>query len=325
MSYALSSNTLPPLGPQTCSLTNIADAASACSQSVRSYVAGALSENTHRAYYSDLEHFHAWGGSIPCVPAVVAEYLAAHACINCVATLKRRLATIAKAHRIIGAETPTRAELVRATLRGIQRKHGKPQRRAKPLTRELLFKVLEAMGTDLKASRDAALLLIGFAGAFRRSELCCLRFSDIDWLEGGILVHLPRSKTDQERIGRRIAIPNGKTKWCPVTALQAWLTRARITEGPLFRPIEGQRQIPHERLSGEAISILIKKRVTAAGLDPQNFSGHSLRAGFATSASRADVASWKIREQTGHRSDQMLTRYIRWTPTFSDNPNCELL
>src|SRR6185295_19599402 len=151
MSCALSSISSPPTGSEICFLTNVADAASACSQSVRSYVAGALSENTHRANYSDLEHFHAWGGSIPCVPAVVAEYLAAHALLNCVATLKRRLATIAKAHRIIGMDSPTKAELVRATLRGIQRKHGTPQRRAKPLTREILFNVLEAMGTDLKA------------------------------------------------------------------------------------------------------------------------------------------------------------------------------
>ncbi len=181
------------------------------------------------------------------------------------------------------------------------------------------------MGSDLKAIRDRAILLIGFAGALRRSELCQLDFTDIEQLENGLYVNLKRSKTDQEGVGRKIPIPTGSTKWCPVIALKTWVALACINDGPLFRRIEGQRHIAYERLSGEAISVLIKKRVAAAGLDPRNFSGHSLRAGFATSASLADVSSWKIREQTGHRSDQMLSRYIRWTPTFNDNPNCELL
>lgn len=325
MSCALNSNMLPPAGSQLGILTSVADAASACSAPVRDYVAGALSENTHRAYYSDLEHFRVWGGSIPTVPPVVAEYLAAHALINSVATLKRRLATIAKAHRIIGVESPTKAELVRATLRGIQRKHGKPQLRAAPLTKEILFEVLQVMDSDLKSIRDKAILLLGFAGALRRSELSQLDFTDIEWQVNGLYLTLKRSKTDQEGVGRIIAIPIGSTKWCPVIALKTWVARTCITDGPLFRPIEVQGRLSHERLSGEAISILIKKRVAAAGLNPKSFSGHSLRAGFATSASLADVPGWRIRQQTGHSSDQMLTRYIRWMPTFSDNPNCKLL
>jgi integrase len=125
-----------------------------------------------------------------------------------------------------GDDNPTRSEIVRATFRGIKRKHGRPQRAAKPLTRDILFRVLEAAGDDLKAIRDQAILLVGFAGAFRRSELCALRFEDIDFLPDGMRVCLARSKTDQEGNGRMIAIPNGQGRWCPVAALQKWLSQS---------------------------------------------------------------------------------------------------
>jgi integrase len=225
---------------------------------------------------------------------------------------------------MLGPDNPTRSELVRATLRGIKRKLGKPQQRAKPLTREILFKVLENMGEDLRAIRDRAILLVGFAGAFRRSELCELRFEDIEFLPDGMKVTLKRSKVDQEGIGRTIAIPIAQVRWCPVAALRKWLFIAGIAEGPIFRTLDRRHRVLSYSISGEAVSIIIKQRVAAVGLDPNYFSGHSLRAGFATSASAANVSSWKIREQTGHRSDKVLYRYIRPAQSFRDNANFSL-
>jgi integrase len=180
------------------------------------------------------------------------------------------------------------------------------------------------MGEDLRAIRDGAILLVGFAGAFRRSELCGLRFEDIEFLPDGLNVTLKRSKTDQEGNGRMIAIPTAHGRWCPVAALRKWLFVTGIAEGPIFRTLDRQHCVLNYPISGEAVSIVIKQRVAAVGLDPNYFSGHSLRAGFATSASAANVSSWKIREQTGHRSDEVLNRYIRTAQSFRDNANSSL-
>ena len=185
--------------------------------------------------------------------------------------------------------------------------------------KEDLFAVLAATGETLKDSRDRALLLIGFAGGFRRSELVAINCSDVERVRQGIVVHVRRSKTDQEGVGRKIGIPHGRTRWCPVTALTEWIESAGIDDGPVFRPVDRHGYVDGARLSGEAVSLVIKSRVMAAGLDPVQYSGHSLRAGLATSAAAAGVSSWKIRQQTGHASDAMLARYIRDGELFVDN------
>lgn len=167
--------------------------------------------------------------------------------------------------------------------------------------------------------RDRALLLIGFAGAFRRSELVGFDCGDVEPVGRGIVLHLRRSKTDQTGQGRKIAIPHGRTRWCPVRHLADWLAYARIERGPIFRSIDRHGNIAPDRLSAEAVSTILKKRVEAAGFDPATFSGHSLRAGLATSAAMAGASSWKIRQQTGHKSDAMLARYIRDGDVFNDN------
>ena len=292
---------------------------------VREYVRDAVSDNTKRAYRSDLRHFSDWGGAIPSSDVMLADYLAHHAGVLSVATLVRRVASISKAHSAKGLQNPARSELVKSTLRGVKRNHGHPQHRAKPLIKEDLFSVLTVMGGSLKDVRDRALLLVVFAGGFRRSELVSINVSDIETVRQGIIIQLRRSKTNQDGTGRKIGIPHGRTRWCPVTALADWLALSGIEEGPIFRPVDRHSRMGDQRLSGEAISLIVKARVDAIGLNPEDYSGHSLRAGLATSAASAGVSSWKIRQQTGHASDAMLARYIRSGELFIDNAAGALL
>lgn len=286
---------------------------------VRQFVANSISDNTRRAYHSDLAHFAAWGGRLPAAPATVASYLAAHAGRLTVATLNRRLATISKAHEANGLTNPCRSEIVRATLRGIKRMRGIAQRQAAPLLKEDLFVVLDAMDDSMRDVRDKALLLLGFAGGFRRSELVGLDCTDIAHVRQGLVVTLRRSKTDQEGADRKVGIPLGQTRHCPVAALEAWFARSKIEAGPIFRPVDRHGNLGAERLTGEAVSLVVRKRVGAAGIDPSGFSGHSLRAGFATSAAQTGISAIKIRTQTGHASDAVLARYIRDGELFVGN------
>jgi len=152
-----------------------------------------------------------------------------------------------------------------------------------------------------------------------------LDLADIDRVRQGIVLHLRRSKTDQEGRGQKIGIPHGRTRWCPVASLDAWLTTSGITEGPIFRPVDRHGRVHENRLSGEAISIVVRERAAAANLDPARYSGHSLRAGLATSAAQAGVPTWRIKAQTRHASDAMLARYIRDGELFTDNAAGALL
>lgn len=292
---------------------------------VADYVRDSVAENTRRAYLSDLAHFESWGGHVPADAEVVAAYLAAHAETLSVATLARRVASLSKAHEAKGALNPTRSVLVKATLQGIKRSRGIAQHEARPLLRDELFLALDAMDDTLKDVRDRALLLVGFAGGFRRSELVGIDRGDIELVRQGMIVHLRRSKTDKLGAGRKVGIPNGRTGHCPVAALEGWLTRSGISDGPVFRPIDRHGRMGDQRLSGEAVSLVIKERLETAGIDPAGYSGHSLRAGLATSAAQAGIPSWKIRQQTGHASDAMLARYIRDGELFVGNAAGALL
>ncbi len=220
---------------------------------------------------------------------------------------------------------PCRSEIVRATLRGVKRTRGVAQCEAKPLLREDLFRVLDAIGEGLKDARDRALLLIGFAGGFRRSEIVALNCDDAERVRQGLIITLRRSKTDQEGAGRNVGLPFGRTRHCPVLALDRWLAVSGIEAGPVFRPVDRHGRFAPERLSGEAVSLIVKERVAAVAIDPTGFSGHSLRAGFATSAVKAGVSTLKIRSQTGHASDDMLARYVRDGELFVDNAAGALL
>lgn len=286
---------------------------------IRHFLSHSLSANSKRAYAADIAHFRASGRSIPCSSEIVATYLAELAGSHAVATIQRRLAAIAKAHRASGHDDPCKAEIVRAVMQGIRRTKSVAQREAQALQRDDLFAVLERMGDRPIGMRDRALLLIGFAGAFRRSELVGFDCGDVEHVRQGIVLHLRRSKTDQTGQGRKIAIPHGRTRWCPVRHLTDWLTHAGIEEGPIFRGMDRHGRIAPTRLSADAVAAILKRRVQAVGFDPATFSGHSLRAGLATSAAIAGASSWKIRQQTGHKSDAMLARYIRDGDMFTDN------
>ena len=295
------------------------------SDEVAALVEASIAESTRRAYRSDLDHFVAWGGRLPAGPAVIASYLAAHAEALSVATLVRRIATISKAHEARGLANPCRSEIVRATLRGIKRTRGIAQHEAKPLLLDDLFRVLDFIGEGVKDVRDRALLLIGFAGGFRRSEIVGLNCDDIERVRQGLVVTLRRSKVDQDGAGRKVGIPFGRTRHCAVLALDRWLAVSKIEGGPIFRPVDRHGRVASDRLSGEAVSLIVKERVCAAGIDPTAFSGHSLRAGFATSAVQAGASTLKIRSQTGHASDAMLSRYVRDGELFIGNAAGALL
>jgi integrase len=292
---------------------------------VRDLIEHSVSDNTRIAYESDMKHFMTWGGTLPASPAMIASYIAAQAQMFAVATITRRVATLSKAHQAMGEANPCQSALVKATLRGLRRKQGTAQKQAKPLLKEELFALLDAMGENMKDVRDRALLLLGFAGGFRRSELVGLDVADIETVRQGIIITLRHSKTDQEGAGRKIGIPHGRTQHCPVAAVTAWLSRSAITQGPVFRPVTRYGHLQPVRLSGDAVSEVIRERLAAIGINPEGYSGHSLRAGFATSAAQAGVSTLKIRAQTGHASDAMLSRYVRDGELFVGNAAAMML
>jgi len=285
---------------------------------VHPYLEASLANNTWRAYRDDLKHFQAWGGTLPASPEQIARYLACHAQKHSVATLTRRLASLSKIHNAQQWANPVSTALVRTTFQGIRNQHGVKQRQVAPAIKEdILAMVKNLQGT--KGIRDKALLLIGFAGAFRRSELATLQFSDIEHVQQGVVIYLRRSKTDQAGQGRKIAIPHARGAVCAIIALGEWLQHSEITEGPIFRGVNRHGHIGTETISAQSVALVVKERAAAVGLDPTKYSGHSLRAGLVTSAAQAGISSWKIRQQTGHKSDAMLQRYIRDANIFVDN------
>ena len=285
---------------------------------VRTYLAATQAKNTQLAYRSDIAHFLKSGGRIPATPHCVASYLAVHANTLSLATLNRRVVAIGHAHKDKGLVSPTRSALVTDTLRGIRRINGSKQRQVMPLLKADLVKITRKL-PGLIGLRDKALLLIGFAGAFRRSELVVLQLEDVRFVGEGVLIHVRRSKTDQNGVGRNIAIPYIKGRHCPVQALKLWLKKSGIKTGALFRRMNRFDQITDHGLSPASVALIIKQRVAKTGLNPKQYSGHSLRAGLVTSAAKAGVSSWKIRQQTAHKSDVMLQRYIRDGQLFQNN------
>ncbi len=287
-------------------------------ESVSELVHAALADSSRSAYQSDLNQFIAWGGRIPCTPEMIANYLAAHAGYLSVATLSRRLVSIAKAHTSQHLTSPTKSDLAKAVMRGIRRTHGSAQRQVAPAIKEDVLAMVGKL-EGIKGVRDRALLLVGFAGAFRRSELVAITVEDIEIAKQGLLVHLTRSKTDQEGLGRRIAIPYARGPVCAVHALQAWLEMSGINTGLIFRGVTRHGKISERGITSQSVALVVKERAQAAGLDASKYSGHSLRAGLVTSAAQIGVSSWKIRQQTGHKSDSMLARYVRDANVFVDN------
>lgn len=289
------------------------------STQVHKYLLAALSKNTQKAYKFDIAHFLKWGGHIPASPECVASYLAMHASHLSMATLSRRVVAIGRAHTLQQLASPSESELVKATLHGIRRLNGSTQRQVLPALKQDIQAMVTGL-SGIKGVRDKALLLTGFAGAFRRSELVSLQVEDLRFVEEGAIIRLRRSKTDQIGLGRDIAIPYVRKRICPAKAIKQWLIQSGITSGYLFRRVSRYGEVMNEGLSAQSVALIVKASARVAGLNAAQFSGHSLRAGLVTSAAKAGASTWKIRQQTGHKSDAMLQRYIRDSQLFIDNP-----
>lgn len=263
-----------------------------------------------------MRHFKQHGGTIPATPVVVAEYLASFAGTLAVATLQHRLIAIHRAHTDIGLASPVMDRIVKRTMQGIRRTVGTKQRRVTALVKDDLLEMMVHVDQQkpMKAARDKALLLIGFAGAFRRSELVALQYDDMTQYDCGVELLLRCSKTDQEGAGRTVFIPYARGTRCPVKALKNWLELAEIVEGPLFRPVSRHDKIVGGKaLTPQSVALIVKSSVRRmAGDDAANaVAGHSLRAGYCTEAATVGIQPYQIREQTGHKSDITLARYIR--------------
>jgi integrase len=273
----------------------------------------AVSEATKRGYESDLRHFAAAGLSIPATVEQVVEYLAKHAEKHAVGTLERRLISLHKVHRENLLDSPVHDSLVKRTMAGIRRTYGVKQRRVKPLVRDELLEMLVLVDRQkpVRAARDRALLLLGFAGAFRRSELVAICVEHVAHVDGGIEVFLPKSKTDQECSGRTVFVPSADGERCPVRALVQWLEIASISEGAIFRAVSRSDFVAANGLTAQSVALVIKSAVDRVGGLPKAVSGHSLRAGYCTTAAMQGLSNWQIRETTGHTNDAMLSTYVR--------------
>lgn len=284
---------------------------------VNSYVGMAQSASSTKSYALAVRHFRANGGKIPASPEMVADYISRFAGNLAVATLQHRLVAIHRAHTDWGLDSPVKDRLVARTMQGIRRTVGVSQRRARALVKDDLVELLiqVALQKPLKAARDKALLLIGFAGAFRRSELVALRIDDITPHAHGLELRIVRSKTDQEGEGRMVFVPLAKSEErCPVKALDRWLELAGIGEGPLFRPVNRHdRVVTNQALTPQTVALIVKSAVgKAKGIDAaKTVSGHSLRAGFVTEAATVGMQTSAIMGQTGHKSLEMVYRYVR--------------
>lgn len=291
----------------------------------KQYANASSAENTKKAYRNDWAVFTGWCearglAALPAEPATVAAFIAEQADRLKVSTLERRMVAISQAHKLAGYESPTQLEIVRRVLKGIKREKGTVQTQKQAATTDVLKRMVEALDESLAGTRNRALLLIGFAGAFRRSELVALEVSDLLFSPQGVVITVRKSKTDQEGQGQKKAIPYGLIPaTCPVRALERWLRDSGITSGPIFRRVYPNGTLGKQGLSGNAVALLVKEAAERAGLDAATFAGHSLRAGLATSAAAAGVEERDIMKQTGHKSERVLRRYIREGQLFSNN------
>ena len=304
--------------PASTALTPVAERA-------RDYARHSKADNTRRAYTSDWRHFTAWCTAherldLPASPETICLYLSALAETAKSSTLTRRLSSISVAHQMAGYDpSPTRNVTVRTVLAGIRRKNGTAEEGKRPLLTEDLRRITAELDDDRQGIRDRALILIGFAGAFRRSELVALDIDDLEFNADGLVIQLKKSKTDQEGQGRRVGIPYGSNpQTCPIRAVKAWIEALGVTEGPIFRRIDRHGRILG-RLSDRGVALIVKRLAGNVGFDPAVYAGHSLRSGLATAAAAAGVSERAIMAQTGHRSLTTLRRYIREGSLFLEN------
>lgn len=289
---------------------------------IAAFTEASKAPNTRRAYRAGWVAFVTWCRTrdLPCLPAppaVVAAYIADRAGTIKTSTLAGHLSSIRHAHALAGHPTPTKSAEVSVVMAGIRRTHGIAPLKKKAFQTGDLKAVLARLPDDIRGQRDRALLLVGFCGAFRRSELVGLDVEDLEFTSEGILLSLRRGKTDQHGAGRQIAIGHGTDpKTCPVTAVRRWLTASGITRGPLFRGVDRHGHVRARRLSDRTVARVVKSAGELVGINPQVLGGHSLRSGFATSAAAADIEERVIARTTGHKSLTVLRGYIQSGTAF---------
>ena len=279
-------------------------------------MSAAKSANTRRAYKFAWADFSDWCARVrrkplPASPATVAAYLRVMSEVDKVSTLQVKLSAISFAHVAAHQPDPTDTPEIKAVMAGIRRTLGTAPNKKAPITRSDLERIIAALPDSLAGHRDRALLLVGFAGAFRRSELVSLDVKDIVFLDDRAVITLAHSKTDQEGRGAKKHLPRMGDALCPVAALLAWLAEAGIRTGPIFRKVDRWNKVAERRLNDGTVAQIVKNSARRAGLNPDVVSGHSLRSGFITSAAGLDVAEWKIQQVSGHKSTEVLRGYIQ--------------
>ena len=285
--------------------------------------------NTIRAYKSDFQDFHAFCfkhglQSLPTEPKIISIYLTYLSQKFKVSTLKRRMVSISAFHKLKGFYLDMKHPIIIENLLAIRRKYGSYQIGKKPLLINNLKLIINVIDTiivnKLKQLRDKSLILVGFAGGFRRAELVSINFEDLEFTEEGLKIDIKKSKTDQFGEGMIKGIPYFQNKmYCPVANLKKWLEISKISTGPIFKRFSKGLSLTNKRLTDQSVALIIKEYLNLAGIDNKNFSGHSLRSGFATVAADSGADERSIMAMTGHKSSQMVRRYIKEANIFKNN------
>jgi site-specific recombinase XerD len=286
--------------------------------------------NTLRAYKSDYRDFSLFCvrhglKSMPSDPKVVSLYLTNLNKLDIkISTLRRRLVSIGVIHKLKGHYLDTKHPTIIENILGIKRRKGSIQKGKKPLlinNLKIIINVIDEYNkVYLKRYRDRSIILMGFSGGFRRNEIVSLDYDDLDFVTEGIKINLKRSKTDQFGEGSVKGLPYFEnTKYCPVLSIKNWIEISKISSGPLFRRFSKGNKLSENRLTDQTVALLIKKYLNIAGIDSKNYSGHSLRSGFATSAAEAGAEERAIMAMTGHKSTEMVRRYIKDANLFKNN------
>ena len=287
-------------------------------------------KNTIRAYKSDFNDFGlfcAQNGfkSLPSEAKIISLYLTQLSTKEVkISTIKRRLVSIGVIHRLKGHYLDTKHPLIVENLMGIKRRKGSIQNGKKPLLINNLKRLINVIDQQkkeqIKIFRDRTIILIGFSGGFRRNEIVSLDYDDLDFVEEGLKINIKRSKTDQFGEGSIKGLPYfDNSQYCPVVSLKNWIDIAKINSGSLFRRFSKGSRLTEKRLTDQTVALLIKEYLQLAGIDNKNYSGHSLRSGFATSAAESGAEERSIMAMTGHKSSEMVRRYIKEANLFKNN------
>ena len=286
--------------------------------------------NTVRAYKSDFDDFGlfcAQNGfkSLPSDPKVVSLYLTYLSTKDVkMSTLKRRLVSIGVIHKLKGHYLDTKHPSIIENMMGIKRRKGSIQKGKKPLlinNLKILINVIDKeKNEEIKKLRDRSIILIGFSGGFRRNEIVSLDYDDLEFVQEGLKISLKRSKTDQFGEGSVKGLPYFEnSKYCPVISIKKWIEISKISSGAIFRRFIKGSKLSHNRLTDQSVALLIKHYLKIAGIESKNYSGHSLRSGFATSAAESGAEERSIMAMTGHKSTEMVRRYIKEANLFKNN------